>query len=91
MFICAKYTSAAFSFFMALLMSCVMSMVITLTNLGVVEGLFVIWLKAWGSAFIVSFPTIVMISPLVKRLVALVIKVPSQNSNSNTSPKPSIP
>ncbi|WP_369015051.1 DUF2798 domain-containing protein, partial [Escherichia coli] len=36
---------------MALFMSCIMSLVITLYNVGLVEGIVVIWLKAWLFAF----------------------------------------
>ena len=69
-----KYTPYVFSFFMALLMSCIMSLVITLFNVGIVQGIALIWLKAWGFAFVVAFPTVVLVAPLVRKLVALVIE-----------------
>ncbi|ARN74012.1 DUF2798 domain-containing protein [Oceanicoccus sagamiensis] len=69
-----KYTHQVFSFFMALLMSCLMSLVITVFNLGLVEGLLGIWLKAWGFGFIVALPTVLTVSPLVRKLVNLVVE-----------------
>lgn len=58
---------------MALLMSCVMSLVITVFNVGFVDQIMNIWLKAWGMAFVVAFPVVVLISPVVKKLVSIII------------------
>ncbi|WP_286266948.1 DUF2798 domain-containing protein [Thalassotalea atypica] len=69
-----KYTKLVFSFFMALMMSCIMSLVVTTFNIGLVDGLFQAWLKSWGFAFIVAFPTINVVAPIVQKLVQLVIK-----------------
>ncbi|WP_343845499.1 DUF2798 domain-containing protein [Bowmanella denitrificans] len=69
-----KYTQYVFSFFMALLMSCIMSLVITVFNVGAVDGLLLIWLKAWLFAFAVALPTINLVTPLVRRLVGMVIR-----------------
>ncbi|NQZ79865.1 MAG: DUF2798 domain-containing protein [Colwellia sp.] len=70
-----KYQSLVFSFFMALLMSGIMSFVISLFNLGFIENIFFIWLKAWGFAFVVAFPVILIVTPVVKVLVAFFIKI----------------
>jgi hypothetical protein len=69
----ARYHRLVFSFFMALLMSCLMSLVITIFNVGLVDNIILIWLKAWAFAFTVAFPAIFIISPLVHKLVALVL------------------
>lgn len=69
----AKYGHYVFAFFMALLMSCIMSLVITIFNVGFVDNLLFIWLKAWGFAFCVAFPTINVVAPIVRKLVALVV------------------
>ena len=75
-----KYMSYLISFFMALLMSCTMSLVIIIFNVGLIEGFVSIWLKAWGFSFIVAFPTVIVISPIVGKLVNLVI----ENNEENT-------
>ena len=64
---------------MALLMSGLMSFVITLYNLGWVEDILFVWLKAWQFAFIVAFPSIVLLSPVVRFLVTMVVKQESQD------------
>ncbi|WP_232842894.1 DUF2798 domain-containing protein [Psychrosphaera ytuae] len=51
-----------------------MSLVITVFNIGWVDNIVSIWLQAWLFAFSVALPTILIISPLVHRLVAIVVK-----------------
>ncbi|WP_390446020.1 DUF2798 domain-containing protein [Pseudoalteromonas sp. MTN2-4] len=58
---------------MALLMSCIMSFVITLFNVGFIENVLFVWLKAWAFAFVVAFPTINLVAPIVNKLVSLVL------------------
>ncbi|MFY0700264.1 MAG: DUF2798 domain-containing protein [Bermanella sp.] len=68
-----KYHKLVFSFFMSLMMSCIMSLVISVFNVGLVDNIVAIWLKAWSFAFVVAFPTIFIISPLVHKLVSIVL------------------
>jgi hypothetical protein len=65
---------------MALLMSFTMSLVICIFNVGLIEGIVSIWLKAWIFSFLVAFPTVIVFSPIVSKLVNLVI----ENSDENT-------
>lgn len=69
-----KYQHIVFAFFMALLMSCLMSLVISLFNVGLVNNILSIWMKAWGFAFVIAFPSVVVVTPAVRRLVALVVR-----------------
>ena len=68
-----KHHKIVFSFFMALLMSGIMSFVISVFNVGLVTNIIMLWLQAWCFAFIVAFPTIIIVSPLVHKLVSLVL------------------
>jgi hypothetical protein len=68
-----KHHKVVFSFFMALLMSGIMSFVISVFNVGMVTNIITIWLQAWSFAFIIAFPTIIIVSPVVHKLVALVL------------------
>ncbi|MGJ8694535.1 MAG: DUF2798 domain-containing protein [Thalassotalea sp.] len=71
--IARKHQKIVFSFFMALLMSGIMSFVISVFNLGLVTNIITIWLQAWGFAFVVAFPTILVVGPVVNKIVALVL------------------
>ena len=69
----SKYKKIVFPFIMALFMSCIMSFVITLFNLGLVDELITIWLRSWLFAFIVALPTIIVISPIVHKITERLI------------------
>ena len=69
-----KYEQLVFAFVMSFIMSCIMSFVITGINIGLVDGFILKGLEAWSKAFFVAFPTIVLISPLVRAIVYNVVK-----------------
>lgn len=50
-------------------MSFFMSFIITLINLGLVDGFVFKWLGAFWKAFLIAFPTIFIVVPTVRRLV----------------------
>lgn len=69
-----KYSGYLFSFFMALLMSSIMSLVISIFNVGLIDGIIAIWLRAWAFAFIIALPTIIAVTPLVRKSVLIFTK-----------------
>ena len=69
-----KYQDLVFAFFMSFVMSCFMSLVISILNVGFVNNILYLWLKAWGFAFVIAFPTIILVSPVIRKLVSVVIK-----------------
>jgi len=68
-----KYITQVFSFFMAFFMSGLMSLMVSLINMGFIDNIVFVWLKAWAIAFTIAFPTILIISPHVQKLVELVL------------------
>jgi len=64
-----KYEIILFAFLMSLFMSGFMSLVITYINLGIVDSFIIIWLEAYWKAFLVAFPTIIIVVPFVKKAV----------------------
>ncbi|MEY8246823.1 MAG: DUF2798 domain-containing protein [Bermanella sp.] len=58
---------------MSLFMSGIMSLVITAFNLGLVDGLVIIWFKSWVFAFCVAFPVITLLSPVVHKIVNFIV------------------
>lgn len=76
MIIPAKYHHFTVGFLMALLMSCIMSLVISLINLGWVDNILSVWMHAWFMAFIVAFPVILVVGPLVRKMVTWIVKHP---------------
>jgi hypothetical protein len=50
-----------------------MSLVITLLHVGIRPGVIIDWLKAWGLSWVIAWPTIVIVSPLVNRIVGFLV------------------
>lgn len=59
----------AFAGFMALAMSCLMSALITFINVGA-AAFPNPWLKNWLVAFVIAFPTVLLLAPLGQKLIA---------------------
>jgi TctA family transporter len=68
-----KHYQLVYSFVMAFFMSAIMSLVITIFNLGLTDNLLQIWLKAWSFGFIIAFPTVLLVSRFVTKIVSYVI------------------
>ena len=68
-----KYAVFLFAFFMALFMSSIMSLVITVLNVGFTDNIIALWLQAWGYAFCVAFPAVLVVAPVVRKIVALLV------------------
>lgn len=54
---------------MSLMMSFFMSFVLTWVNLGMIDNFISFWMRAFGSAIIVAFPSSLMVLPLVGKIV----------------------
>jgi hypothetical protein len=70
-----KYQNLLFAFFMALLMSGIMSLILSLSvHQESIQNLIWYWLKAWHSSFWIAMPTALLATPVVKKLTALLVK-----------------
>ena len=72
----ARYIGFVMPFLLSILMTMVVSLVSTLRNLGFPPGFARIWLSAWGVSWLVAFPTLLLMLPLVRRLTALFVETP---------------
>lgn len=66
---------------MPLMLSGIMSAIISFINivkaLGFVDGLFTIWLQAWGLSWLVAYPVVLMVLPIVKWIMGKIIETPT--------------
>lgn len=74
----ARYAAIVLPLVLSLLMTFVISGVSTLMSLGPTRAFVVTWPAAWALSWVVAFPTLVVLLPLVRRLVALVVEPPPQ-------------
>jgi ABC-type methionine transport system permease subunit len=74
-----KHQSLLFAFLMALLMSGIMSLVLSLSvHQESIQNQMWHWLKDWHLSFWVAMPTTLLVTPVVKKLTALLVKPDNQ-------------
>lgn len=69
-----KYYNITFSLFMAFIMTALMSFVVTSYNLGFGDDFLVRWLKSWRIAFILAFPILLVVAPVVRKFTTQLIQ-----------------
>lgn len=67
-----KYGPMMFSLILSGIMSLLVSGIATLRAMGVTDGMISLWASAWLAAWVVTFPTVMVVSPLAQRVVQLV-------------------
>ena len=65
----ARYATIVSPLVLSLLMTFIVSFISTLKSLGFQPGLPAIWLTAWGLSWLVAFPTLLLVLPVVRRIV----------------------
>ena len=68
-----KYEMILFAFIMSLFMSLFMSFVITLINIGFIDEFIRFWLGAFWKAFLIAFPTILVVVPQVRKITSKLV------------------
>jgi len=69
-----KYEGILFAFVMSLLMALLMSAVLTLVFTGLDKPFITRWMNGFVHAWPIAFPSIFVIAPLVKKIVAALIE-----------------
>lgn len=70
----SKYAAFVMPFFLSILMTCVVSLISTLRSVGFIDNFPYVWLNAWCISWIVAFPTLLLLLPIVKKLTLFVVK-----------------
>jgi Protein of unknown function (DUF2798) len=74
----AKYNSIAMPFMLSLMMSFIISGVSTWRAIGMVDGFFWKWMPAWGLSWLIALPTVMVVLPIVRRVVAQFVEAPGR-------------
>jgi hypothetical protein len=72
----ARYAAIVTPLVLSVLMTFVVSAISTLKALGATAAFIENWPTAWVLSWLVAFPTLLLILPLVRRIVALVVAPP---------------
>lgn len=75
-----RYQAIVMPLVLSVLMSGIVSFVSTASGNDFQSGLFSPWLKAWAFSWIVAFPSLLLVLPVVRRIVAATVEQPRSNS-----------
>lgn len=68
----ARYASIISPLVLSLLMTFIVSLISTLKSLGFHPSMPGIWMVAWGLSWLVAFPTLLVVLPIVRRIVGVI-------------------
>lgn len=73
----ARYAALVMPLVLSVLMTFVVSAISTLKSLGPTPAFLATWPVAWGLSWLVAYPTLLAVLPLVRRIVALLVHPPA--------------
>ena len=71
----ARYAAVVTPFLLSLLMTCVVSAVSLLRSRGLDATAIALWPSAWAISWIVAFPVLLVVLPLVRRMTGMIVDV----------------
>lgn len=69
-----RYAGIVGPFFLSILMSCIVSLISTLRAFGPGPGFLHVWLGSWEVSWLIAFPALLLVLPLVRRLTSMVVQ-----------------
>lgn len=74
----ARYAGFIMPLVLSVLMTFVVSAIATLRSLGPGPDFLAMWPTAWALSWVVAFPTLLVVLPVVRRIVGLVVEAPGR-------------
>jgi hypothetical protein len=75
----ARYAAIVMPLVLSVLMTFVVSGISTLKSLGPTPAFMTTWPAAWGISWLVAFPTLLAVLPVVRKIVAFAVETPQSN------------
>lgn len=72
----ARYASLVMPLLLSIFMTCIVSMISTFRSVGADPHFLRLWLGAWLLSWVIAFPTLLMMLPLVRRATAAIVESP---------------
>lgn len=69
-----RYTAIVLPFLLSIIMTFVVSMVSTLRSLGLEEFSLYVWMSAWAISWLIAFPTLLLVLPVVRKITAILVQ-----------------
>ena len=75
----ARYAAVVMPLVLSVLMTFVVSAISILRSLGPTPAFVATWPAAWAISWLVAFPTLLAVLPLVRKIVAFAVETPRSN------------
>jgi Na+/glutamate symporter len=69
-----RYASIVMSLLLSIFMTCIVSMISTYRGIGADPDFIRIWLGAWAISWVVAFPTLLLVMPIVRKSTAALVR-----------------
>jgi hypothetical protein len=70
----ARYAGIVMPLFLSLFMTCIVSAISTARSVGLGAELLRLWPSAWALSWVIAFPTLLLVLPLVRKATAAVVQ-----------------
>jgi hypothetical protein len=74
-----RYSAVLMPFFLSIIMTCVISLVSTLRSAGLAPGVLHLWLGSWALSWVIAFPTLLVVLPVVRKLTFVFVQMPHES------------
>lgn len=74
----ARYAAIVMPLVLSIIMTFVVSAISILKSLGPTPAFLATWPSAWALSWLVAFPTLLAVLPLVRRIVGLLVEPPTR-------------
>ncbi|PXX43018.1 DUF2798 domain-containing protein [Undibacterium pigrum] len=72
----ARFAGLVMPFLLSILMTFIVSLISTLRSVGMVDHFTSVWMGSWALSWLVAFPTLLVVLPLVRRLTGMLVEAP---------------
>ena len=73
----SRSANILFGFILSALMSFLVSGIAILRNAGLDDTFLSMWMEAWLPSWLIAFPTVLVVAPLMRRLVGMLVTAPA--------------
>jgi hypothetical protein len=70
----ARFNTVAMPFVLSIFMSCIVSLISSLRAHGFADFSAAIWMQAWGLSWLVAFPALFLVLPVVRKIVGAFVE-----------------
>jgi hypothetical protein len=70
----ARYASIVLPLLLSIFMTFLVSLVSTLRGIGLAPNMIQVWLEAWAISWVVAFPTLLVVLPIVRRATNAIVR-----------------